>query len=129
MAASEEWARTASKLRFGPEAKILESNGSFVVYLGEKVLGMGNTWEGALQDAHEHNRDLPQPSPDVFMKNPLPAEEYVEEFCQTMRQRDLFSEFLLWYGEKGDQDRESYPRVLTRKEWLETFAGFVEGLK
>lgn len=127
--ASAEWAITASKLRFGPEARIDERDGAYHVFLRDKLLGTGLTWEAAFKDAHEKNQDIPQPSPDVFYRNPMPVgEEFVEEFVGAMRQRDLFTEFLLWYGEKGVQDPEVYPRALRRGEWLEQLGTFIAGL-
>ena len=55
------------------------------------------------------------------------GEEFIEEFVGAMRQRDIYTEFLIWYGEKSDEDPEAYPRAIQRKEWLEQLSVFVEG--
>lgn len=135
--ATAEWAITAAKLRFGPEARIedrkdhpgVEGLPRYAVFLGDLPLGAGTTWEDAFRNAHERNAHIPQPAPEVFYKNPQPqGEEFIEEFVGAMRQRDIYTEFLIWYGEKSDEDPEAYPRVIQRKEWLEQLAVFVEGL-
>jgi hypothetical protein len=135
--ASAEWALTASKLRFGPEARIedrgdhpnVEGLPRYAVILGDLPLGAGITWEDAFRNAHERNTHIPQPAPEVFYKKPPPAgEEFIEEFVGVMRQRDIYTEFLIWYGKKSDEDSESYPRALQRKEWLEQLGTFIAGL-
>ena len=137
--ASAEWAITASKLRFGPEARIEDRRETagpsgcarYVVLLGTEELGLGPTWEAAFKDAHDKNQHIPQPTPEMFYREDTApsGEEFIEEFAGALRQRNLPTEFLLWYGEKSDEDPEAYPMALQRKEWLEQFAAFLDDLK
>jgi hypothetical protein len=92
-----------------------------------KFLGQGGTWPEALDDAMKHNREIPQPALE-FPQPAVAGEEFIEEFCQAMRQRDLFTEFLLWYGEKSDHEPEMYPRSMNRLAWLELLGKFIDGL-
>jgi hypothetical protein len=95
------------------------------------ILGQAASWPEAVSKTWAEWKDssyvrtgpLPQRS-----KKPPEGEEYIEEFCQSMRQRDLLTEFLLWYGQKGDEDPEAYPRALCREGWLEQFGMFIEQL-
>ena len=83
------------------------------------------------QDAHDKNQHIPQPTPEMFYREDTApsGEEFIEEFAGALRQRNLPTEFLLWYGEKSDEDPEAYPMALQRKEWLEQFAAFLDDLK
>ena len=101
---------------------------SCVVLLNGAVLAEAGTWEEVVKTAIEENHDLPQPPLVVFPRSKPEGDEFIEEFCGAMRQRDLTTEFILWYGEKGDKNPESWPRSLSRGEWLEQLGTFIAGL-
>lgn len=134
-----EWAERAAKMRFGSHVVLKEDTvvgasgvpGKYVWLEfpdgSSKLLGSGRTWPDAVTEAVKHNTDIPQPAPDTTPAPPPVGEEFIEEFCQAMRGRDLPTEFLLWYGERSDRDPEKFPRALDRKGWLEWFGSFITG--
>lgn len=127
-----DWALHAAKLRFGPHVVLREDGTKKTIFLerpGEapRALGSAETWPEAMIDAVKHNADIPQPSITSEASPPPEGEEFIEEFCQAMRQRDLATEFLLWYGERSDRDPHTFPRALDRKRWLEWFGSFITG--
>ena len=131
------WAETAAKLRFGPHVALREDGDKkslFLVRPGEapRVLGSGDTWPDVLIDAVKHNTDIPQPPPEPMGPQPAPeGEEFIEEFCQAMRRRDIVTEFMLWYGARQDKDTSGYgfPRALPREQWVEFVMVFMKGIK
>jgi hypothetical protein len=135
MSATAEWASTAAKVRFGPKASIEDLgetvaphlSARYAIFLDNVLLGTGATWEAAFQDAVNRNPDLPQPSPVDFQRPAAPeGEEFIEEFVRAMHQRDLLSEFLIWYGERHDKEPEDYPMALHREEWFDTLGNFLQ---
>jgi hypothetical protein len=128
------WAEEAARLRFGPHVVLREDESRKAIFLerpGEapRALGSGKTWPDAMIDAVKHSADIPQPPP-LPRSQPAPeGEEFIEEFCGAMRQRDLLTEFLIWYGERSDKDPEGYPRALHRGEWFEALAAFIGGVE
>ncbi len=131
---TREWANRAAKLRFGPNVVLREDDESTKAIFLEPpggvpiALGSGQTWPDAMVDAVKHNAHISQPPPPP--PEPAPAgAELIEEFCQAMRGRDLMTEFLLWYGEKQDQEPDAYPRALQRGGWFEFLSMFIGGIE
>lgn len=132
-----EWAENAAKLRFGPYV-VLQSDkvGKLIFHeppagthpYFSMLLGSGKTWQEAVETAIRYNPDFPQPPMEPLAET-IPDEEFIEEFCQAMRRRDLPSEFLLWYGSRSDADPAGYPRSMPRQEWLEFMAMFLAGFE
>ncbi len=95
------------------------------------VLGRGTSWPEAVTKAWAAWKGSSYVRTEPIPAEPQTApvgEEFIEEFVGAMRQRDIYTEFLIWYGEKSDEDPEAYPRALHRGEWLEQFGTFIAGL-
>lgn len=128
------WAEMAAKLRFGPHVVLREDGVKKALFLerpGEasRALGSGETWPDVLIDAVKHNTDIPQPPPEPMGPQPAPdGEEFIEEFCQAMRKRDIFTEFMIWYGDRSDKDPAGFPRTHLREEWFHLVSVFLKEL-
>jgi hypothetical protein len=128
------WAERAAKLRFGPtkcsyRGEAFESEGRCAIFLDNgKLLGAGKTWPEAMTEAVKRNTDIPQPPIELGPQPSRWGEEHIEEFCRAMRSRDVFTEFLLWYGAQRDAlpDPEGWPRTRSRSDWLENFIWFIK---